>query len=542
MLLGWISEQPWSNGKVGMYGKSWGGFNGLMVAYQKPPALSAVISLYSTGDLSLITNVLIIVVLLDDRFEDDIHWKGGCVLGGGMLSWASTMFCWDARPPHPQYNPKWKETWKQRLEAAGNSCLSTWLGHQTYDQYWRHGSIKEKYDNIQIPVLSIGGWHDGYTNANLRMAKKLPNCKAIIGPWSHNWPDTAIPGPNIAFMDECLQFWNEHLKGVPDQNQVKWQYTPRVRWFQCNGVIPPGPSVMTWPGQWQCDQEANGDSARIVFTFSDDNKLCSLDSASVKQLSRPITVPFSGSAGLFCGEWLSFGAPDLAGDQRHVAGQHGSWFSGPLKQDLHMFGQVEVTCQLEVQSAHVFVSLCHVMNTKGGGHRLLTYGVKDISGKNFGSDTNIHDVCIQLDVIGYTVPAGDGILILIGPGSFPTIWPTAQPGKIVVHSGNVSLPICQLNTVQDGKLFAGADMVPRLGPEKNVEVLRKDSFNRDLQYSLSDDKVSHCKVKEISRSLSLSYREVSESKQMRDVNTFLMLTLRLMKLMKMSTQLLVMIP
>ena len=31
--------------------------------------------------------------------EDDIHWKGGCVLGGGMLFWASFMFCWDARAP-----------------------------------------------------------------------------------------------------------------------------------------------------------------------------------------------------------------------------------------------------------------------------------------------------------------------------------------------------------------------------------------------------------------------------------------------------------
>ena len=70
----WISSQPWCNGKVGMYGKSWGGFNGLQVAFQQPPALAAVISLYST----------------DDRFNDDIHWKDGCILGNGMLSWAST--------------------------------------------------------------------------------------------------------------------------------------------------------------------------------------------------------------------------------------------------------------------------------------------------------------------------------------------------------------------------------------------------------------------------------------------------------------------
>ena len=221
-----------------------------------------------------------------------------------MLSWASTMFCWDARPPHPQYNPKWKETWRQRLEAAGKSCLSTWLGHQTYDKYWKHGSIKENYDNIQIPVLSIGGWHDGYTNANLRMARKLPNCKAIIGPWSHNWPDTAIPGPNIAFMDECLQFWDEHLKGVSTQ---KWQETPSVRWFQCKGVIPPGPSVLTWPGQWQSDQEVGEDGgAYVVFTFGEDNKLCSLDSANVHQLSKPVTVPFSGKSWIIENEMILF--------------------------------------------------------------------------------------------------------------------------------------------------------------------------------------------------------------------------------------------
>ena len=48
---------------MGMYGKSWGGFNGLQLAHK------AVISLYST----------------DNRYEEDIHWKGGCVLGQGII-------------------------------------------------------------------------------------------------------------------------------------------------------------------------------------------------------------------------------------------------------------------------------------------------------------------------------------------------------------------------------------------------------------------------------------------------------------------------
>lgn len=68
-----------------MYGKSWGGFNGLQVAARRPSALKTIISTYST----------------DDRYADDIHYRGGCILGREMLSWAHIMFLWNARPPHP---------------------------------------------------------------------------------------------------------------------------------------------------------------------------------------------------------------------------------------------------------------------------------------------------------------------------------------------------------------------------------------------------------------------------------------------------------
>ncbi len=46
----WLSRQPWSNGRVGVFGKSWGGFNGLQLASMGPPALKAVVSLYSTDN------------------------------------------------------------------------------------------------------------------------------------------------------------------------------------------------------------------------------------------------------------------------------------------------------------------------------------------------------------------------------------------------------------------------------------------------------------------------------------------------------------
>ncbi len=39
--IAWIAAQPWSNGRVGMMGKSWGGFSALQVAARRPPALGA---------------------------------------------------------------------------------------------------------------------------------------------------------------------------------------------------------------------------------------------------------------------------------------------------------------------------------------------------------------------------------------------------------------------------------------------------------------------------------------------------------------------
>ena len=62
-VIDWLATQTWCTGKVGMIGISWGGFNGLQVAARKPPALKAVITLCST----------------DDRYADDIHYKGGCL-------------------------------------------------------------------------------------------------------------------------------------------------------------------------------------------------------------------------------------------------------------------------------------------------------------------------------------------------------------------------------------------------------------------------------------------------------------------------------
>jgi len=154
-VIAWIAEQPWCDGSVGMMGISWGGFNGLQLAARRPPALGAIITVAST----------------DDRYGDDVHYMGGCLLGDN-LSWASTMFAFNSLPPDPELVPQWRERWHERLEGSG-LWLETWLRHQHRDDYWRHGSVAGHYDAIEVPVMAVSGWADGYTNAVFRLLENL---------------------------------------------------------------------------------------------------------------------------------------------------------------------------------------------------------------------------------------------------------------------------------------------------------------------------------------------------------------------------------
>ena len=122
--IAWIAAQPWCNGAVGMLGKSWGGFNALQIAAHRPPELRGIVTVCST----------------DDRYTDDIHYMGGCLLNDSLW-WGATFFQLCAQPPDPELaGARWRETWRARLEAC-TPHPARWLAHPLRDAYWRHGSV-----------------------------------------------------------------------------------------------------------------------------------------------------------------------------------------------------------------------------------------------------------------------------------------------------------------------------------------------------------------------------------------------------------------
>ncbi len=196
-VIEWLSRQPWCNGNVGMIGISWGGFNGLQIAALRPEALKAIVTICST----------------DDRYADDIHYMGGCLLTENM-GWSSQMLAYSSRPPDPEIvGERWREMWRARLEHQP-LLIDTWLRHQRRDAYWKRGSVCEDYSAITAAVFAVGGWADAYSNTIPRLLSNLSSpVKGLIGPWVHKYPHQAYPEPAVGFLQECKRWWDRWLKG-----------------------------------------------------------------------------------------------------------------------------------------------------------------------------------------------------------------------------------------------------------------------------------------------------------------------------------------
>src|SRR3954466_9598022 len=88
----WLAAQPWCNGRVGMWGISYGGFTAIQVAKLHPPHLAAIVPMMAT----------------DDRFTDDVHYLGGCATVSELSQYAVSMVGMNAMPPRREYRgPGW---------------------------------------------------------------------------------------------------------------------------------------------------------------------------------------------------------------------------------------------------------------------------------------------------------------------------------------------------------------------------------------------------------------------------------------------------
>nr|WP_312748504.1 CocE/NonD family hydrolase [Candidatus Nitrospira neomarina] len=430
-VLQWIANQPWCTGSVGMMGISWGGFNALQIAAHRPPELKAIITVCST----------------DDRYADDIHHMGGCLLGDN-LSWASTMFAYNSCPPDPELvGDRWKELWLERLQHSG-LWLDTWLRHQRRDEYWKQGSICEDFSAITCPVFAVSGWADGYSNAVFRLLAHLKGPrKGLIGPWGHKYPHLGVPGPAIGFLQESLRWWDQWLKQI-DTGIVE---EPMFRgWMQES--VPPTTYYEERPGRWI--GEPTWPSSSIA-SQSYPLAVGRLANADEQISEQALSIQSPLSVGLFAGKWCSYAAgPDLAHDQREEDGGALVFDSAPLKETIEILGApvVELDLQANKPIALVAVRLSDV--AEDGKATRVTYGLLNLTHRNSNEHPEYlkpderYRVRVQLNDTAQGFPLGHRLRLSISTSYWPLAWPPPEPVRLTVYTGvsRLSIPVRQPRT------------------------------------------------------------------------------------------------
>lgn len=403
-VIAWIAAQEWCSGNVGMMGKSWGGFNCLQTAFLQPPALKAVVSVCATVD----------------RFADDIHYKGGCLLGENF-GWGTLMLSYCARPADPLLRPDWREDLRRRI-ATMPHLSERWSTHQAPGTYWRHGSVSQDYSRLQAAVLIVGGWNDNYMNAPAHLVQNAPMARAIVGPWVHQYPHTAVPGPRIGFLTEMKRWWDRWLKGLPVADVAPYRV-----WMMDSA--PPDASAAHRPGRWLAETLPSPRVREVTHDLP----------AAGRVIATPQTL------GSSAGEFFPMGLnAEMAGDQRDDDARS-LCFDLPQDQGLALLGaaRIEVALTADRPFAQLVARLCDV--APDGSSTRIAHGMLNLHHRSNPPSPLVPGeavtLSLTLDQMAYRLAPGHRLRLALSNTYWPWIWPSPEPVSLTLHSLRLVLPV-----------------------------------------------------------------------------------------------------
>ena len=425
----------------------------------------------------------------DDRFADDVHYRGGLVLPMDMVHWSTCMLGWQARPPDPEVvGDRWRSMWLERLDQP--PWIANWMAHQRRDEYWRQGSVRDDYSRIACPVLCVAGWTDGYTDAALRLMEGLdvPR-RAIIGGWGHNDPVHAAPGPPVGILGELVRWWDRWLKGIPNGIDAEPMV---VAWMQHS--VRPAANLATRPGRWVGEQRWPPPDLELRPLHLGDGVLGErpgdgsgwLEAASVQ------------TVGLDGGAWCADGnSADLSLDQRGDDACSLSFTSDPLEQPIEILGFPEARLVLRVDRPAAMVSarLCELRGDQTS--LLVTRGQLNLCHRESHADPvpvppgEELDVVVPMDSIAHRFEAGSRIRLSISPCYWPLAWPSPEQVTLGVRYGTGARLVLPVRTDRPEDASLRQLDPPEEPPPLEVEVLSPGppgsrSITRDLATGRSE--------------------------------------------------------
>lgn len=414
-VIDWLSKQPFSNGSVGMFGISWGGFNALHMAMRRPPALKAIITVMST----------------DDIYQDDVHFMDGMM---HIDAYEIGQDLSNILPGAPAFVLD-SNYFRNRFETT--PWLLQYKRQQRDGPFWNRASLNADYSKINIPVFAIGGWYDGYRDAVFRMAENLKSpVKAMIGPWNHTFPHWADPPPAIEWRADAVRWFDQWLNG----KETGIMNEPPMQVFLRDGH-PPGTEIQEIEGQWvSLSSSKAADSLRLHFDQRGRLTPKVPTSEFVHTLAyKPSAGPEAGGSVMWWGDW----SPDQrAGDSSALVFE-----TELLTEEVTMLGfpSAQIMVKADAPRANWFVRLNDV--APDGSVTLVTgAGANGTQRKSAEEPEDIQPgewfpLEVELHATSWRFRQGHRIRVTVSNALWPMIWPTpyAFTSSLKTGSRNGSL-------------------------------------------------------------------------------------------------------
>lgn len=208
-------QRPWSNGKIGLYGVSYGAINQFFTAAQHPPGLKA----------------LFPVVPMGDAYRD-VATGGGQFNAAFMPSWLGLVTGAGVLPP--SYSPARPADALSTMLAHAGGAASFQLpmlvnaaggGERAYDgEFFRTRSPLSVVDQVEAPTFIAGGLYDLFQRSQPLLYKALARngvpAKLLYGPWYH----TSVSENEFGMRDEGepslrelqLRWFDHHVRDTAD--------------------------------------------------------------------------------------------------------------------------------------------------------------------------------------------------------------------------------------------------------------------------------------------------------------------------------------
>lgn len=461
-VIEWIANQKWCNQKIGMMGKSWGGFNSLQVAARRPKHLKAII----------------VVGYTDDRFNEDIHYKGGCLLNDNFW-WGNIMLAYQARFVDPKIDPNGREKWLNRLE---NMPLwpALWLEHTLKDDYWKHGSVSQNYDDIEVPVFALDGWADSYTNTifSLMQGLKVPR-KAIIGPWAHVYPHDGFPKPAMNFLGEALKWWDKWLKDI-DNDVLN---CPMIQAY-IEDSLKPNAKISEVKGRFVGLEAYPSKDINYTSYFLNPYRL------THDKCNDFIKISTLQNHGLLAGEWMGAGVlGESPSDQRLDDGLAVVFESEILDSEVDVLGYPLLKAKLssDKEKAMLFAQLSEVR--EDGFVQRVSYGVLNLAldekRENFTPLKNGEFIQreLKLDCCGHKFSKGSKIRLSLATTFWPMFWPMPENATLTLDLNN-----CEFNLpIFSGKDSDKIDLNAQSASLTPLTLLKEGKVDRSINYDILSD-------------------------------------------------------